>query len=69
MKTAGYFFRPKLGKEILWDIAACTVVNKDEMNGRTDEYEGFPDYMRNRTNKAGLEAVSLQADVLNGSPK
>lgn len=57
------------GKEILRDIATRTVINKDEMYDRTDEYEGFLDFMKTRTDKVGLEAASLQAGILNGQPK
>ena len=57
------------GKEILRDIASRTVINKDEMYDRTDEYEGFLDFMKSRTDKVGLEAASLQAGILNGQPK
>lgn len=53
------------GKEIIRDIASRTVINKDEMYDRTDEYEGFMDYMGNRTNKVGLKTAAMQAGVIN----
>ena len=55
------------GKEIIRDIATRTVINKDEMYDRTDEYESFMDYMGNRTNKVGLKTAAMQAGVLNGN--
>ncbi len=57
------------GKEILRDIASREVENKDDQYDRTDEYEGFLSYMKNRTDKVGLEAASLQAGILNGPAK
>ena len=57
------------GEAILKDIATRSVINKDEMWDRTDEYEGFLDYMKNRIDKVGLESVSLQTNILQGNPK
>lgn len=55
------------GKEIIRDIATRTVINKDEMYDRIDEYEGFIDYMGNRTNKVGLKTAAVQSGVLDGN--
>ena len=55
------------GKEIIRDIATRTVINKDEMYDRIDEYESFMDYMGNRTNKVGINTAAMQAGVLNGN--
>ncbi len=57
------------GKEILRDIATRSVINKDERYERTDEYEGFLDYMKDRTDKVGLETVAMQTQVLDGNPR
>ncbi|MBR6088444.1 MAG: DUF4157 domain-containing protein [Anaerolineaceae bacterium] len=57
------------GEEILKDIATRSVINKDEMWDRTDEYEGFLDYMKNRTDRVGLESVALQTNILVGNPR
>ena len=57
------------GEAILKDIATRSVINKDEMWDRTDEYEGFLDYMKNRTDKVGVESVALQTNILVGNPK
>lgn len=35
------------------------------MYDRTDEYEGFMDYMGNRTNKVGIKIAAGEAGVLN----
>lgn len=55
------------GKEIIRDIATRTVINKDEMYDRIDEYEGFIDYMGTRTNKVGIKTAATEAGVLNGN--
>ena len=55
------------GKEIARDIASRTVINKDEMYDRTDEYEGFIDYMEKRTNKVGIKTAAAEAGILNGN--
>ena len=55
------------GKEIIRDIATRTVINKDEMYDRIDEYEGFIDYMGKRTNRAGLQTAAVQSGVLDGN--
>lgn len=54
------------GKAIIRDIATRTVINKDEMYDRIDEYEGFIDYMGKRTNKVGIKTAAAEAGVLNG---
>ena len=61
--------RDYTGKEILKDIATRSVINKDEMYDRTDEYESFLDFMQKRTDKVGLEAAAFQSQILRDNPK
>lgn len=74
-EDAGILFMSNLGerdysgKEILKDIATRSVINKDEMYDRTDEYESFLDYMQNRTDKVGLEVAAYQSQILRDAPK
>lgn len=55
------------GKEIIRDIATRTVINKDEMYDRIDEYESFIDYMGTRTNKVGINTAAVEAGILDGN--
>lgn len=61
--------RDYAGKQILKDIAADKLDNKDDMYEREDEYEGFMDFIEKRTDKPHLEAAGYEIGIFTGQPR